>query len=211
MIRLEKKYVVNNNNEKLRFIKFILKKGFRNIYKDRINFSIYLDYRSLKFFHDSEEGLSFRNKLRLRIEKQFFQNNYKDLNFEIKKSNPNFKKKFTFLKNENSQNSRAFLEKKNFEKQIFSNKIIPILSTEYTRSYFFSEKYGRITIDTDLEYQSVTWKENFKSFNFFNKKKDRRIIIEHKLENNIPINNFITLVPIRFSKYCEGIKTLNLF
>ena len=210
MIRLEKKYVINNNNERLRFIKFILKKGFRNIHKDRINFSIYLDYRNLKFFHDSEEGLSFRNKLRLRIEKQFFQNNYENLNFEIKKSNPNFKKKFTFVKNENFQDITAFLEKKNFEKKIFSKKIVPILSTEYLRSYFFSSKYGRITIDTNLEYQSVTWKENFKSFNFFNKKKDRRIIIEHKLENNIPINNFITLVPTRFSKYCEGVKTLNL-
>ena len=85
------------------------------------------------------------------------------------------------------------------------------MSTEYQRSYFFSNKYGRITIDTDLEYQTVTWKENFKSFNFFKKKKDRRIIIEHKLENNIPINNLITLVPTRFSKYCEGVKALNIY
>ena len=211
MIRLEKKYVINSNYERLRFIKFILKKGFRNIYEDRINFSIYLDYRNLKFFHDSEEGLSFRNKLRLRVEKKFFQNNYNSLNFEIKKSNPNFKKKFSFVKGKNFQNINALLEKKNFEKQIFSKKIIPILSTEYQRSYFFSNKYGRITIDTDLEYQTVTWKENFKSFNFFKKKKDKRIIIEHKLENNIPINNLITLVPTRFSKYCEGVKILKIY
>ena len=211
MIRLEKKYVINSNYERLRFIKFILKKGFRNIYEDRINFSIYLDYRNLKFFHDSEEGLSFRNKLRLIVEKKFFKNNYNSLNFEIKKSNPNYKKKFSFVKDQNFQNINVLLEKKNFEKQIFSKKIIPILSTEYQRSYFFSNKYGRITIDTDLEYQAVTWKENFKSFNFFKKKKDRRIIIEHKLENNIPINNLITLVPTRFSKYCEGVKALNIY
>ena len=211
MIRLEKKYVINNDNERLRFLKFIFKKGFRNIYKDRINFSIYLDYKNLKFFHDSEEGLSFRNKLRLRVEKKFFINNYKDLNFEIKKSNPNLKKKFTFFKTGNSKNEGALLEKKNFEKQIFSKKIVPILSTEYLRSYFFSNQYGRITIDTNLEYQRVSWKEDFKSFNFFKKKKDRRIIIEHKLENNTPINDLITLVPTRFSKYCEGVKSLNLF
>ena len=211
MIRLEKKYIINNDYERLRFLKFIFKKGFRNIYKDRINFSIYLDYKNLKFFHDSEEGLSFRNKLRLRVEKKFFINNYKDLNFEIKKSNPNLKKKFTFFKTGNSKNEGALLEKKNFEKQIFSKKIVPILSTEYLRSYFFSNQYGRITIDTNLEYQRVSWKEDFKSFNFFKKKKDRRIIIEHKLENNTPINDLITLVPTRFSKYCEGVKTLNLF
>ena len=77
--------------------------------------------------------------------------------------------------------------------------------------HFFSNQYGRITIDTNLEYQRVSWKEDFKSFNFFKKKKDRRIIIEHKLENNTPINDLITLVPTRFSKYCEGVKTLNLF
>ena len=211
MIRLEKKYIINNDYERLRFLKFIFKKGFRNIYKDRINFSIYLDYKNLKFFHDSEEGLSFRNKLRLRVEKKFFINNYKELNFEIKKSNPNLKKKFTFFKTGNSKNEGALLEKKNFEKQIFSKKIVPILSTEYLRSYFFSNQYGRITIDTNLEYQRVSWKEDFKSFNFFKKKKDRRIIIEHKLENNTPINDLITLVPTRFSKYCEGVKSLNLF
>ena len=211
MIRLEKKYVINNDNERLRFLKFIFKKGFRNIYKDRINFSIYLDYKNLKFFHDSEEGLSYRNKLRLRVEKKFFVNNYKELNFEIKKSNPNLKKKFSFLKDKNFKNEDALLEKKNFEKQIFSKKIVPILSTEYLRSYFFSNHYGRITIDTNLEYQGVSWKEDFKSFNFFKKKKDRRIIIEHKLEHNMPINDLITLVPSRFSKYCEGVKKLNLF
>ena len=211
MIRLEKKYVIKNTNERLRFLKFIFKKGFRNIYKDRINFSIYLDYKNLKFFHDSEEGLSYRNKLRLRVEKKFFVNNYKDLNFEIKKSNPYFKKKFTFLNTGNFKNEVALFERKNFEKQIFSKKIVPILSTEYLRSYFFSNQYGRITIDTNLEYQRVSWKEDFKSFNFFKKKKDRRIIIEHKLENNTPINDLITLVPTRFSKYCEGVKSLNLF
>ena len=171
MIRFEKKYVINNDKERLRFLKFIFKKGFRNIYKDRTNFSIYLDYKNLKFFHDSEEGLSYRNKLRLRVEKKFFINNYKDLNFEIKKSNPNLKKKFTFFKTGNSKNEGALLEKKNFEKQIFSKKIVPILSTEYLRSYFFSNQYGRITIDTNLEYQRVSWKEDFKSFNFFKKKK----------------------------------------
>ena len=211
MIRFEKKYVINNDKERLRFLKFIFKKGFRNIYKDRINFSIYLDYKNLKFFHDSEEGLSYRNKLRLRVEKKFFVNNYKELNFEIKKSNPNLKKKFSFLKDKNFKNEDALLEKKNFEKQIFSKKIVPILSTEYLRSYFFSNHYGRITIDTNLEYQGVSWKEDFKSFNFFKKKKDRRIIIEHKLEHNMPINDLITLVPSRFSKYCEGVKKLNLF
>ena len=53
-------------------------------------------------------------------------------------------------------------------------------------------------------------KKILKALIFLKKKKDRRIIIEHKLENNTPINDLITLVPTRFSKYCEGVKTLNL-
>ena len=210
MIRIEKKYILNNNNEKLRFKKFLLKKGFKNIYKDRINFSIYFYYKNLKFFNDSEEGLSFRNKVRLRIEKKLFHNDYKNFNFEIKKSNPRLKKKFSFLHGENYKKNNPLVEKNNFERKIFLKKIIPILSTEYLRSYYYSNKYGRITIDQDIKYQIVTWKNFFKSFNFMTQKKDKRIVIEHKIENSLLENDFITLVPSRFSKYCEGIKMLNI-
>ena len=210
MIRIEKKYILNNNNEKLRFKKFLLKKGFKNIYKDRINFSIYFDYRNLKFFNDSEEGLSYRNKIRLRIEKKLFQNDYNNFNFEIKKSNPKLKKKFSFLQGEKYKKNNSLIEKQNFEKEIFSKKIIPILSTEYLRSYYYSNKYGRITIDQDIKYQIVTWKNFFRSFNFMTQKKDKRIVIEHKIENSLLENDFITLVPLRFSKYCEGVKMLNI-
>jgi len=41
-------------------------------------------------------------------------------------------------------------------------------------------------------------------------KKDKRIVIEHKIENSLLENDFITLVPLRFSKYCEGVKMLNI-
>ena len=210
MIRLEKKYILQNNSERLKFIKFLLKNGFKNIYKDRVNFSIYFDYRNLKFFHDSEEGLSFRNKLRLRTEKKFFSNNYKEFNFEIKESYPNFKKKFSFLSNERYKNNNILIQKKNFERKIFSKRIVPVLSTEYIRSYYYSDIYGRITIDQSLEYQIVKWKKFFESFYFVKKKKDKRIIIEHKIQNKLPENDFITLISSRFSKYCEGVKTLNL-
>ena len=84
------------------------------------------------------------------------------------------------------------------------------MSTEYLRSYYYSNKYGRITIDQDIKYQIVTWKNFFRSFNFITQKKDRRIVIEHKIENNLLENDFITLVPSRFSKYCEGVKMLNI-
>ena len=52
--------------------------------------------------------------------------------------------------------------------------------------------------------------KNYKSFNFIGKKKDKRIIIEHKTQNNSSTNNFVTLASSRFSKYCEGVKMLNL-
>ena len=103
------------------------------------------------------------------------------------------------------------IEKKFFESKILSKKILPILSTEYLRNYYYSDKYGRITIDQDIQYQRVTWKNFHKSFNFNKKIKDKRIVIEHKIENNLLENDFITLVPSRFSKYCEGVKMLNIF
>ena len=146
----------------------------------------------------------------MRIEKKLFQNDYNNFNFEIKKSNPKLKKKFSFLQGEKYKKNNSLIEKQNFEKEIFSKKIIPILSTEYLRSYFYSDKYGRITIDQDIKYQIVTWKNFFRSFNFMTQKKDKRIVIEHKIENSLLENDFITLVPLRFSKYCEGVKMLNI-
>ena len=92
MIRLEKKYVLYADTDRLRFIKFLYKKGFKNIFKNRVNFSIYFDHKNLKFFYDSEEGLSYRTKIRLRVDKNEYINNYNEFDFEIKKSNPYFKK-----------------------------------------------------------------------------------------------------------------------
>jgi|TARA_Y100000310_G_scaffold329001_1_gene398118 hypothetical protein len=210
MIRLEKKYILNSEYERLRLIKFLYKNGFKNIYKDRTNFSIYFDYRNLKYFIDSEEGLAYRTKLRLRVDNKYFKNDYNKFNFEIKKSNPYFKKKITFKNDLESKLSSLHSEKKIYENEIISKKLIPILSTKYERSYFYSKKYGRITIDKNLEYQSVYWSKFMKEFGFKQKKKDKRIVIEHKIENKLSENDFIKLVPTRISKYCEGVKYLNL-
>tara|TARA_B100000989_G_scaffold285706_1_gene253671 strand:+ start:95 stop:727 length:633 start_codon:yes stop_codon:yes gene_type:complete len=210
MIRFEKKYILNSEFERLRLLKFLYKNGFKNIYKDRTNFSIYFDYRNLKFFVDSEEGLSYRTKLRLRIDNKYFKNDYNKFNFEIKKSNPYFKKKITFKNNLVSKLQSLDSEKKIYENEIMSRKLIPILSTKYDRSYFYSKKYGRITIDKNLEYQSVYWSKFMKEFGFKQRKKDKRIVIEHKIENKLLENDFIKLVPTRISKYCEGVKYLNL-
>ena len=211
MNRIEKKYIINSISDKLRLIKFLLIKGFKNIYQDRINFSIYFDFRNLKFFDESEEGLAFRKKIRIRAQKDKFINNYNNLNFEIKKSYPSIKKKITFNSKQIYLNNVLLSEKKKIERLILLKKIIPILSTEYLRSYYFSEEFGRITIDQNLEYRIVKW-ENFpKSFNFYKRINDKRIIIEHKIENAIQKEDFIPLVPVRFSKYCEGIKKLNIY
>ena len=210
MNRIEKKYIINNCAEKFRLVKFLYKKGFKNIYQDRKNFSIYFDYKNYKLFHDSEEGLSFRKKIRLRTQKDLFINNFDNFNFEIKKSYPNIKKKFTFNSKKIYLSNMLTFEKNKLERQIFLKNIIPTLSTEYLRSYFFSEEFGRITIDQDLEYRIVRWKDFPKNFNFFNRIRDRRIIVEHKIDNPVNKDNLIPLIPVRFSKYCEGIKKFNL-
>ena len=211
MIRLEKKYVLYADADRLRFIKFLYKKGFKNIFKNRVNFSIYFDHKNLKFFYDSEEGLSYRTKIRLRVNKNKYINNYDEFDFEIKKSNPYFKKKISFKNNLDLKNSLHKLEKKIYEDQIISKKIIPILSTQYERSYYYSTKYGRVTIDKDLEYQTVYWDKFMKNFKFTRNKKDKRIVIENKIETkNLVDIDFIKLVPTRFSKYCEGVKFLNI-
>ena len=50
-----------------------------------------------------------------------------------------------------------------------------------------------------------------KNFKFTRNKKDKRIVIENKIETkNLFDIDFIKLVPTRFSKYCEGVKFLNI-
>ena len=97
-----------------------------------------------------------------------------------------------------------------FINQIDIKKLKPVIKTSYIRSYFYSEKYGRITLDEDIIYEKASWKIFKKNFLFYNSVRTNKIIIEHKIEKNYQNFDHIPLTKTRYSKYCEAIKLLNI-
>ena len=89
-----------NNIQKRQEIKFLVNKKFifdlklekkiNKLYPSRIINSIYFDTINLDFFHDSEEGISPRKKVRVR----YYNNNFEDLNLEIKYTNSFWRTKY---------------------------------------------------------------------------------------------------------------------
>ena len=208
MIRFENKYLLDNKIQKFNFIKFLMTNGFHRIYKKRHNKSVYFDDVDLKFFHASEEGLEIRRKIRFRYYNSEDQENISNFYFQIKKSNAHFKEK---ISNRFKDVTKIYYKEFNiFIKQIDNKKIKPIVKTSYMRSYFYSEKYGRITIDEDIIFEKASWKIFKKNFLFYNPVNINKIVIEHKIEKNYKNFDLIPLTKIRFSKYCEAIKSLNI-
>ena len=212
MKRFEIKYIVNNKMDKFNLLKYLFKNGFCEIHKARVNNSIYFDYSDLRSFHESEEGIENRTKIRLRYYGK--QNNYDISKFtlEIKKSNAYFKTKTksivgNFDKINNNSEINFFLN------EIRINKLRPVLKVSYKRKYFLSEKLGRITLDENIVYQKVSWKKFLNMFNCYYSYNDNNLIVEHKIESNLKQidNQFIPLIKTRYSKYCEGIKCLSIF
>ena len=212
MNRFEIKYIINNKMDKFNFLKYLFKNGFCEIHKARVNNSIYFDYSDLRLFHESEEGIANRNKIRLRYYGE--QNNYDILKFtlEIKKSNPYFKTKIkSIIGNFSKINSNS--EVNFFLNEISVGKLKPVLKVIYKRKYFLSEKLGRITLDENIVYQKISWKNFLNTFNNYYYYNYNNLIVEHKIESNLKQidNQFIPLIKTRYSKYCEGIKCLNIF
>lgn len=190
MERIEKKFVLN----KQEFLETSQELKLKPTFPSRIVKSIYFDTNDLKYFYESEEGITPRIKVRRRGY------NSKPLtNLEIKKSN-NYSREKIVKKNINF-NEILF---KNF---LIENKINHHLKEKilvtYNRAYFTCSKFSRLTFDTDIKFFSV--KNNYKVPMRVND-----CVLEIKVEADRNINNFIekniNLREIRFSKYCLGIK-----
>ena len=180
-----------------RFIlhKELKNKGMRKLFPDRYISSVYFDNRDFKIYQDSIEGLLPRKKFRIR--------NYNKIN------------KYSFEKKISSVEGR-FKTSQQINKEEYDRKILngyldsqyglvkPLIIISYTRMYFQYNKL-RITIDSDIEFcEFVNTKKNFKS--------DKNVIETKSLNLNDRdlINILIPFEKKRFSKYTEGIESLNL-
>ena len=208
MVRFENKYLLENKIQKFTFIKFLIMNGFYSIYKKRHNQSVYFDDKDCSFFHSSEEGEEIRRKIRFRYYDNDSQKDISNFYLQIKKSNTHFKEKISY---KFKDIHKSFDKELNmFINQIDIKKLKPVIKTSYIRSYFYSEKYGRITLDEDIIYEKASWKIFKKNFLFYNSVRTNKIIIEHKIEKNYQNFDHIPLTKTRYSKYCEAIKLLNI-
>lgn len=163
---------------------------FKPIYKMRKITSIYYDNNELESFHDSEEGIAPRKKIRIR--------NYDDLN------------KFNLEIKYHKYDGRSKISKPidNIKYRIYDDQYgncKPKLRVSYFRYYFLHQKNNqiRLTIDLELSFNNIKNQLNLKN-TFKNK-----VVVELKAPNQInqnTLDNIIPLRKIRFSKYCEGIK-----
>jgi hypothetical protein len=195
MKRQEYKFLIN------RFELNILKKKLklRKKYKSRRINSYYFDTLFLKDFIDSEEGTVPRKKLRFRW---YGKKKLNEGNFEIKITEDLVRKKQKIAIENFNLEIKKMLKK-------FKSKYYPIIKVSYDRDYFKSNISNLdMNYDTNIIYERLSrdYKKTSKIYDFNN-------IFEVKDNLNISPDNFLKYINhkrIRFSKYSEGIKKLNL-
>ena len=189
--RKEKKFRVTVSD----FYKFqdrLYQQGMETLFEPRLITSVYFDTVDLNMFHDSEEGVLPRKKVRIR-----WYNDDQLFTLENKTSSIEGRFKVT-SKLENSISEKEFLTRNRLDAQY--GQIQPTLKVSYKRSYFVFNKM-RITFDKDICYQNLKYADK-------RKYRDPERVIEIKIPANCPDDFVEMLIPFptaRFSKYSRGL------
>jgi len=189
--RKEKKFRVTVSD----FYKFqdqLYQQGMETLFKPRLITSVYFDTVDLNMFHDSEEGILPRKKVRIR-----WYNDDQLFTLENKTSSIEGRFKVT-SKLENSISENEIFTQNRLDAHY--GQIQPTLKVSYKRSYFvFNEM--RITFDKDICYQNL-------KYAYKRKYHDPERVIEIKIPANCPDDFVERLIPFptaRFSKYSRGV------
>ena len=162
------------------------------LFKPRVINSVYFDTVDMNMFHDSEEGVLPRKKVRIR-----WYDDSKNFNLENKISSIEGRFKLS------SNLDNNFIDKKLIERNRIDTKyglIQPTLKVSYERSYFELNKM-RITFDKNIIYQYLRHANNRKYY-------EPERVIEIKIPINFPddfIEKHIPYPHARFSKYSRGL------
>lgn len=175
-----------------KFHDLLYKQGLVSLFNPRVIHSVYFDTADLRMFHDSEEGVRPRKKVRIRWyndEKIFFQEN-KVSSFEGRYKTS---KKLECMSSEDQIANKVLLDSA-------YGSVHPVLKVSYRRSYF-SLNNLRLTFDESITYQKIL-------------QNDRRIycdperVIEIKTPANFSddfVEKYIPYPTVRFSKYSRGL------
>ena len=190
--RKEKKFRFNKSELKL--LKFsLIEKGMKVLYPERIIKSCYFDTKNLLMFHQSEEGILPRKKIRYR---------WYDKNIQVKKEikissiEGRYKKTYSIGSINLSKLNRYNLYDKNY------GAIYPYLYIKYCREYFIYRNL-RFTFDSNIEYEKIESDINLKSL-------DNDCVMEIKTPNTVNadyLEKIFSNQTERFSKYCRGVKS----
>jgi len=197
--RKEEKLSLNPRKYK-EFLSLISNKNGNMLYPDRIVSSTYFDNEAFQMYHDSNEGVVPRKKIRVRSY-NLEQHSKDNASLEIKISSV--------------ENRFKTVSKKELSNNIFFKGYLdanyglcyPRVRVTYERSYYMINGL-RLTIDKKINYRKVT--KNKVSTNV---SKDDLIIVEVKTDINTSDHKIFTNFPlqkIRFSKYSRAIEYLKL-
>jgi len=203
--RYERKFLIEKNKLSS-FIGAIISKGFFEIHNERRINNIYLDNILSDSVYENIEGLSNRNKYRIRWYGGEFDFAEKVLEIKIKNEFLNKKEKINISKaklddlteiNNHVVHLKNNLSTKNksFYLKIFN--LHPSLLNSYSRRYFYCSFLNiRLTLDYNLKFYSPVTKAQYH---------EKKIIIEVKYDKDIEfVNDFPDLQLSRYSKYVKG-------
>ena len=189
--RKEKKFRVTVSD----FYKFqgqLHQQGMETLFEPRLITSVYFDTVDLNMFHDSEEGVFPRKKVRIR-----WYDDSKVFTLENKTSSIEGRFKVT-SKLENNISESELFRRHRMDAQY--GNVQPTLKVSYKRSYVVFKEM-RITFDKNICYQNLKYADRRKYY-------DPERVIEIKIPANCPddfVERFIPFPTARFSKYSRGL------
>ena len=189
--RKENKYRVTKN-ECYSLQEALINNGMRSLYNSRIISSIYFDNYDYVMYHDSEEGILPRKKVRIR----WYNENW---DFSLEKKISSVEGRFkTTTQIKNLKSVDEVLEYSVYEKDY--GTLLPALKVSYKRSYFTINDM-RITFDTNIIYKNLRVNNTLSH-------KDPEQVVEIKVPIEASDDFIQTILPnptTRFTKYCRGL------
>lgn len=194
--RKEKKFRLTVSDY-YKFQNELFKQGMTELFKPRTINSIYYDTPDLRMFHDSEEGVLPRKKVRIR-----WYNNQK--NYFLEKKISSIEGRFKTTTKLKNINIKEQLNKNIFDKDY--GMLRPKITISYKRSYF-NFREARITFDENITVENVTYGSKHICF-------ENERVAEIKVPNNCSedfIQKIIPYASSRFSKYSRSQLLLHNF
>jgi len=190
--RIEKKLRLSQSE--LHSVKYFLTdQGMKSLYPDRCINSIYYDTSNFDLFHESEEGVLPRKKIRIRW---YSNKNESKLEKKISSIEGRYKE-VQSIKNSNLD----FIFDRTY------GYLTPSIMVTYKRSYF-SYKDLRITLDQSIKYTNLRSHKRIETI-------EDECVMEVKAQSTLLEGYIFSVLPFlrisRFSKYCRGVESFGQY